>query len=257
MPITNDITSWELSYFPREPSHHTPCLSPNVVSLPLPVTVPSFLQTHGAATFCRLQTVLRPSVLITMRPRATFFISRVTDTYLIGPVDFLARIGWHTIVVALGSNNFVHQSGLVLFQDLILASGSNRRGPDLLVVVPGCEDAIHLELAADLPDAGLVRQFDIGIALMAAGYRVRALTSTLRRPGMVPNSLKERLKKWDASCYDDDTTFNAFQEISRVLIAEYLLCIMIHTYIVQMVRSQLSSIEVSDLLKKGLWVTCM
>lgn len=91
-----------------------------------------------------------------MRPRAAFFISRITDPYLIGPVDLVVRIGWCTIVMALGSSNWVHQSGLVVFQDPILASGWNRRDSDLLLVVPGCEDAIHLELAANLPDAGLV-----------------------------------------------------------------------------------------------------
>jgi len=137
----------------------------------------------------------------------------------------------------------------------MLASGCYSYASDLLVLVFGGEDAVHLELAAQLSNAGLViRQFEISVPLTATWCLVRPLACIFHSPGLVPNCLKERLEKWDTSCDGDDAILDAgFFPPSQSDIHDKYCCqlhIVNSTYIVQMARSIFSSVKVSNLLEK-------
>jgi hypothetical protein len=91
--------------------------------------------------------------------------------------------------------------------------------------------------------------------MTATGCRVRPLAGIFRSPGSVPNCLKERLQKWDASCDEDDATLDAGFFFSRSQPDthdkyRFQLRIVNNTYIVQMTRSMFSSAKVSELLEK-------
>lgn len=143
-----------------------------------------------------------------------------------------------------------HQPSLVFLQNPALAVDWHMLGPKILVVISGFQDALHLKLAACLPNARLiVRQFDISVAIMTTARtitrQVRVLRLSFRGPGAVPNSLQERLKQWDASCNYDYTTLHTFQGVSQTDHWQHRPNYHGGTYIVQMVKSQLSSVDIS------------
>lgn len=89
-----------------------------------------------------------------------------------------------------------------------------------LVLVLGCEDAIHLELTAQLSYAGpVVGHVEICVTVAAARCRVCVLAGIFRYPRAVPDFLKERLEEWDASGNYNDATLDAFQRVSWTLMS--------------------------------------